>query len=262
MTTNGGIIDKQSIKRNILEHIRKYMKGIWVMYNLERQEQIMQILEKDKSASVKKLANLLFVSLPTIRRDLTELEEQGKVQRTHGGVVLRKMSDAEIPLIFREDQNNSSKKAIAQKAAKFISDGDVIFMDASSTVSYLIPYLERFNDIIVVTNSPKISMKLGERKIKNYCTGGLLLMHSVAFVGNEAEHFISNINADVFFFSSRGYTENGTITDSSEREAAVKKAMLKNADRSYYLCDSSKRDKKYAFNICNVKDVCKIIDER
>ncbi|MBQ2704069.1 MAG: DeoR/GlpR transcriptional regulator [Clostridia bacterium] len=232
------------------------------MYNLERQEQIMAILEKDKSASVKNLASKLYVSLPTIRRDLTELEEQGKVQRTHGGVVLRKISDAEIPLMFREDQNNLSKKAIAEKAAKYINDGDVIFMDASSTVSYLIPYLERFNDIIVITNSPKISMKLGERKIKNYCTGGLLLMHSIAFVGNQTEQFVSGINADLFFFSSRGYTEGGTITDSSEQEAAVKKAMLKNAARSYYLCDSSKRDKKYAFNICSVKDVCEIIDEK
>ena len=231
------------------------------MYNLERQEQIMQILEKSRSVSVTKLAKLLYVSHPTIRRDLSVLEEQGKVQRTHGGVVLRNVSDAEIPLMFREDQNNASKKIIAEKASKLICDGNVIFLDASSTVSYLIPYLEKFNDIIVVTNSPKTSIKLGERNIKNYCTGGLLLMHSVAYVGSETEKFIANINADIFFFSSRGYMENGMITDSSEQEATVKKAMLKNADRSYYLCDSSKKNKKYAFNICAVKDIDGIIDE-
>lgn len=231
------------------------------MYNLERQEQIMNILEKSKSISVTKLARMLYVSQPTIRRDLCVLAEQGKVQRTHGGVVLRKVSDAEIPLMFREDQNNASKKLIAEKASKLISDGNVIFLDASSTVSYLIPYLEKFNDIIVITNSPKTSMKLGERNIKNYCTGGLLLMHSVAFVGSEAEKFISGINADVFFFSSRGYTENGMITDSSEREVALKKAMLKNASKVYYLCDSSKKNQKYAFNICDVKDIDGIIDE-
>lgn len=231
------------------------------MYNLERQEEIIKILEKSKSISVTKLAKLLYVSQPTIRRDLGVLAEQGRVQRTHGGVVLRKVSDAEIPLMFREDQNNTSKKSIAEKASKLISDGNVIFLDASSTVSYLIPHLERFNDIIVVTNSPKTSMKLGERNIKNYCTGGLLLMHSVAFVGSEAEKFIANINADIFFFSSRGYTENGMITDSSEREVAVKKAMLKNANKIYYLCDSSKKNQKYAFNICDVKDIDGIIDE-
>lgn len=231
------------------------------MYNLERQEEIIKILEKSKSISVTKLAKLLYVSQPTIRRDLSVLAEQGKVHRAHGGVVLRKISDAEIPLMFREDQNNTSKKTIAEKASKLIRDGNVIFLDASSTVSYLIPHLERFNDIIVVTNSPKTSMKLGERNIKNYCTGGLLLMHSVAFVGSEAEKFIANINADIYFFSSRGYIENGMITDSSEREVAIKKAMLKNANKSYYLCDSSKRNRKYAFNICDVKDIDGIIDE-
>lgn len=134
-------------------------------------------------------------------------------------------------------------------------------MDASSTVAYLIPNLKNFSDIIVVTNSPKTSIKLAEENIKNYCTGGLLLNKSIAYVGNAAEKFISDINADIFFFSSRGYTENGMITDSSEREVTVKKAMFKNADKSYYLCDSSKKNRKYAFNICGVKDVDGIIDE-
>ena len=231
------------------------------MYHLERQAQILEILEQRKSISVTKLAELLYVSQPTVRRDLASLAQQGKVQRTHGGVVLRKASDAEIPLMFREDQNNAAKKAIAQKAEKLIRDGDVIFMDASSTVSYLIPHLKKFRDLIVITNSPKTSIRLGEQQIKNYCTGGQLLMHSIAYVGSEAEKFIAGINADVFFFSSRGYTEDGLITDSSEQEVAMKKAMLQNADRSYYLCDSSKRGQKYAFNICTTKDISAIIDE-
>ncbi len=230
------------------------------MYNLERQEQIMHILEKSRSISVTKLATLLFVSAPTVRRDLTVLEEQGKVQRTHGGVVLRKASDTEIPLLFREDQHNSAKKVIAEKASQYISDGDVIFLDASTTAAYLVPFLEKFKDIIVVTNSPKTSMLLGEKNIKNYCTGGLLLIHSVAYVGSEAEKFISNINADLFFFSSRGYTPDGMITDSSECEVVIKKAMLKNSTKNFYLCDISKKNQKFAFNVCATKEV-NVIDE-
>jgi DeoR/GlpR family transcriptional regulator of sugar metabolism len=231
------------------------------MYNLERQEQIIKILEERKSISVQQLSALLYVSQPTVRRDLDILSRQGKVQRTHGGVVLRKASDAEIPLMFREDQNNAAKKAIAEKAALLIHDGDVIFLDASSTVSYLVPHLKKFRDLLVITNSPKTSMRLGEQNIKNYCTGGLLLAHSIAYVGSETEKFISGINADVFFFSSRGYTEDGYITDSSEREVAAKKAMLQNAKKSYYLCDSSKRNKKFTFNVCTIKSIAGIIDE-
>ena len=182
------------------------------MYNLERQEQIMQILEKSTSISVAKLAQVLYVSQPTVRRDLSILEEQGKVQRTHGGVVLRKVSDAEIPLMFREDQNNLSKKIIAEKAAKLIHNGDVIFLDASSTVSYLIPYLVKFQDIIVVTNSPKTSIHLGEKGIKNYCTGGQLLMHSIAYVGSAAEKFIADLANDPLVVEKKPMIEGRNVT--------------------------------------------------
>lgn len=168
------------------------------MYNIERQKEIVKILKEKGSISVNKLSKILFASAPTIRRDLSLLEEQGKVLRTHGGVVLREMPEKEIPLMLREDENNDSKKEIAKKASLYIKNGDVIFLDASSTVSYLIPHLKNFSDIIVVTNSPKTSLRLGEIGIKNYCTGGLLLNHSIAYVGNEAQNFIFSINADVF----------------------------------------------------------------
>lgn len=231
------------------------------MYNIERQEEIMVLLQKNVSMSVKKISELLYTSAPTIRRDLSVLEQQGKVLRTHGGVVLRKTAENEVPLILREDSNNQSKKVIAEKAAGFVKNGDVVFLDASSTAAYLIPYLKKFRDIIVITNSPKTSIKLGEEHIKNYCTGGLLLNHSVAYVGNSTEKFVSDINADVLFFSSRGYCEDGFITDSSPEEAFIKKAMIKNADKSYYLSDSSKKGKKYMYNICKTTDIEKIIDE-
>ncbi len=232
-----------------------------VMYNIERQNEILNILSEQKSISVAKLSKLLFVSAPTIRRDLTLLEQQGRVLRTHGGVIIRQTAESEIPLRLREDQNNISKEIIAKKSFEYINNGDVIFLDASSTVAHMIPYLKKFKDIIVITNSPKTSIKLGEESIKNYCTGGLLLLHSIAYVGNEAERFISNINANIFFFSSRGYLEDGYITDSSIEEAAIKKAMMRNSDKVFYLCDNSKRNTKYMYNICHTNDVTAIIND-
>lgn len=261
MKIYGVKIDNQSHLMRIYETNRNKTKVGYDMYNLERYAEILNALEKYKSISVSKLSELLYVSAPTIRRDLTHLENQGLVLRTHGGVILRQTSESEIPLMLREDQNNLSKKIIANKAAEYINNGDVIFLDASSTVAHIIPFLKQYSDIIVITNSPKTSIRLGEENIKNYCTGGLLLLHSIAYVGNEAEKFISNINADIFFFSSRGYMEDGYITDSSVEEAAIKKAMMKNSDKIFYLCDSSKKNTKYMYNICHVNDVTVIINE-
>ncbi len=225
------------------------------MYMPERQEKILALLENEESISVAKLSRILYVSEPTVRRDLSLLQEQGKVTRTHGGVLLRRTAENEIPLLYREEQNSVSKREIAKKAAEYVKNGDVVFLDASSTAACLVPYLKAFSDLVVVTNSPKTSMQLGAAQIRNYCTGGLLLNHSVAYVGHEAEQFVSRINADVFFFSSRGYTEGGYITDSSAEEAAVKQAMMRNAGRVYYLCDSSKQGKKYMYNICHTREV-------
>ena len=88
-----------------------------------------------------------------------------------------------------------------------------------------------------------------------------MLHHSIAYVGNEAENFISNINANIFFFSSRGYLEDGYITDSSIEEAAVKKAMMKNSDKTLFLCDNSKKNTKYMYNICHINEVTAIIND-
>lgn len=231
------------------------------MLNLERQEEILRFLESHGSATVHRLSGLLYVSPPTVRRDITALEKQGKVLRTHGGVVLRKTAESEIPLILREEQNNLSKKIIAEKAAAYIQNGDVLFLDASSTAAYLIPHLKKFRDIIVITNSPKSSLRLGGENIKNYCTGGLLLAHSVAYVGTETLNFVRRINADLFFFSTRGYSDDGYITDSSVEEAEVKRAMMQNAARSIYLCDSSKKSQKYMYNVCRTDEVFALLDE-
>lgn len=231
------------------------------MYNTERRKQILEILEQRKSISVSELAKLMFVSAPTCRRDLDILEKEGKVQRTHGGVLLKRSQEQEIPLLFRQEQNSFSKTKIARKAAELISDGDVIFLDASSTVSFVVQFLEKYENITVITNSPKTSLMLGEKNIKNYCTGGLLLRHSIAYVGTDAEKFIAGFNADVFLFSSRGITKDGKICDSSESEASIRKAMLKNADKCFYLYDSSKKGKKYTYNICDVKDINGCITE-
>lgn len=254
----------QNLKNNhFFVKERKQTKGNEnVMFELERQEKILEYLQQKGSASVKALSELLYVSQPTVRRDLSELENQGKVLRTHGGAVLRKVADGETSLHFRETQNVLAKKAVAEKAAKLIHNGDVLFLDASSTVSYLLPYLEKLSDIIVITNSPKLSVRLGEKGIKNYCTGGALLLHSIAYVGNDAIRFVSKLNADLFFFSSDGITEDGLVTDTALEEAEITRAMMEHANKSYLLYDSTKIGKKYLYSVCNADELAGILCEK
>lgn len=225
------------------------------MFFNERQSAIIKILEKRHSATVHFLAKELYVSEPTIRRDLKTLEENGKIKRTFGGAVISDIIKGEVPLILREQTNASEKEEIAIQALKYIKDGQIIFLDASSTVAFLLDHLSAFNDLTVITNSPKASLKLAEMKIKCLCTGGILLENSIAYVGSFAENFIRKLNADILFFSCRGITEDGRLTDSSLEESELRKIMMQRAKKTVFLCSSEKIGKEYMYNLCHVSQI-------
>ncbi len=232
------------------------------MFYSERHDKIIKMLKEKNHMSVHLLAAELYVSEPTVRRDLAYLEEAGLIRRTFGGAMISDNRTSEVPLVLREQENRQIKEQLAIKAIESISDGNVIFLDASSTVSQIVKHLSKFHDLTIITNSPKTSVKLAEHKIKSYCTGGLLLEHSVAYVGGVTRDFVENFNADIVFFSCRGVSEDGMINDSSFEEIDIKRAMLKQAKKKIFLCSSDKFNKKYAYNLCSCNDVDLIISDK
>ena len=231
------------------------------MYFCERHERILEILKESGSASVERLAQLLFVSPPTIRRDLAFLKEQNLIHRTFGGATLRNNTANEIPFEFRDSQDADSKEIIAKKAAEYLRDDAVIFLDASSTVYRLLPYISKFKNITVITNSPKVCLALAEQGIGSYCTGGTLLSKSKALVGESAKEFAKKFNADIFFFSSQGITEDGLITDASVVESEIRRAIMAQSRLNIFLCSSSKIGKKYAYTLANISEVDAVVSD-
>lgn len=231
------------------------------MYFCERHDKILEILKENGATSVEKLSKLLFVSQPTIRRDLAFLKEQNLIHRTFGGATLRNRSAGEIPFELRDSQDADSKAIIAQKAAKYLRDDAVIFLDASSTVYRLLPHITQFKNITIITNSPKVCLALAEQGISSYCTGGTLLSKSKAFVGESAEVFVKKFNADIFFFSSQGITSEGMITDSSVVESEIRKIIMKQSKKNIFMCSSAKIGKEYAYNVADASEVDEIISD-
>ena len=162
---------------------------------------------------------------------------------------------AEIPLFVREREKSAEKSRIAAQAVRFVRDGDTLFLDASSTVFQLLELLEPFHNLTVVTNGPKTALALAQMHIRTYCTGGLTLNASLAYVGRQAERFLHEFNADTMFFSCRGVSEAGKLTDSSMEEAQIRQAMLQNAKNKIFLCDSSKLLKTYTYTICTLRSL-------
>ena len=231
------------------------------MHYCDRHEKIMDILNERTSVTVKYLSERLFVSLPTIRRDLTYLENQNRLRRTFGGAVINTNNVSEIPFELRDSVDVKIKDSLAQRASALIKDDMVIFLDASSTVLRLVPYLKGFKNLTVITNSPKVNLQLAEHNISSFSTGGILLKNSKAYVGSFAEDFVKKFNADLSFISCRGISEDGMLSDGSIEESSLRLAMINNSKKSVFIMSSNKLNKSYSFNIIHVSKVQLICDK-
>lgn len=228
-----------------------------------REKQILEILLKEKRVNVKQLAKALFISEPSVRRDLQSLEKQNLIKRTHGGAILEEtaLSKNKIPFMLREYEQSSAKAIISEKAIDLIHDNDVIFLDASTSCYYLIPFLASKRNLTVITNGVKTLTKLAEYDINTVSTGGALINSCLSLVGDEAYKTIEKYNADIAFFSCRGVSDSGYLTDISPEENNVRKKMIEHSKKSYLLCAKDKLGKGYFHNLCHKDDITGIIHE-
>ena len=239
------------------------MKGDCTVPFYEREERILSALLEKESMSIRELSAQLYVSQPTLRRDLIKLEQMGKIVRTHGGAqLLTKPADQKIPFYLRQQEQNDAKSHMAEKAIEFIRDGDIIMLDGSTSAHTIIPLLSRFHNLIVITNSAKSAFLLGNMGIENICTGGRMITRSLCYIGEDAERTVRNYNADVLFFSCRGLSMDGRLTDTSVEENDLRRCMLRQSAKRILLCDSSKLGNVYLNNLCALSEVDDLICER
>jgi len=231
------------------------------MYDIERQQRILEILQEKKSCSVAELAETLCFSGATIRRDLNILAKEMKVRKTFGGAVIVEKYCTEVPMAVRRDENAAVKERLCKAAAKLLQDSMTIFIDSSTTTEYILPYLKDHKGLTVVTNNPDIPAKLSGTDITIYSTGGKLLHHSNSYVGEFARNMIRGINADLLFFSARGVGLDGRVTNSST-EDDIHKVMIENSKRTCLLIDSTKVGKIYPFTFSRIQDIDVIVTDK
>lgn len=226
------------------------------MLTFERREAIKKILEENKTATVEELSDKFFVSQSTIRRDLEKISGSGAIRRTYGGAVMLENLASELPISIREHENTDAKQRIASNAVRYIQDGSTIILDTSSTVTAMIPYLNNYDGLTVITNGIKTAYLLNSySKITTYCTGGRLREHNMSLVGAATCSRFGELNADVAFISCRGISTDKGVTEASEEEASVKKAVLEAASRVVLLCDSSKFDMVLMNRVCALERI-------
>lgn len=206
----------------------------------ERYEKIVALVNKKGSIRVSELSELCQVTEETIRRDLDKLEKAGQLRRSHGGAVSLKEQAAETPYFEREIMHVEEKKKIAQKAVEFVSEGDRLILDASSSAWYVASVLPDIR-LTVLTNSIKVALALaGKEKIELVSTGGILSPRSLSFVGPMAETALEKYHVNKAFISCKGVTVERGISESNEWQARIKQKMINMSDHIYLLADYSK----------------------
>lgn len=232
------------------------------MFEEERQIRIMNEITERRSMSVAELASLLHVSNSTIRRDLSRMEANGLVKRTHGGAMIVEDMDNSLSYTIRSSHNGELKAQIARCAAEHIRDGETILLTSSSITS-LIPRFLTAKNITVITNSLRIAEELQER---NSCVlillGGMYLKNAQTIEGPTTVTQLQTMKYDKAFIGVNGIDLSFGLSTASELEAATKIAAIKQAKESYCLCEHTKFGKTALYKLCSLKSVhCIITDD-
>ena len=228
------------------------------MLQIERFKQIRILLEKTPTLRIGQIAQLLYVSEATVRRDVDAMEKEGLLKRVYGGVTLNK---EDMPLLMRSIQHADEKDEIGRKAAQLVKDGQTIFIDSSSTAIHILPYIKHKKDMTIISNSQKVIDTLAFTNNKLIMTGGELIPRNLAYVGELACRALDMYRPELVFFSSQGIDINGEITDVSQSETALRRAAIKRGIQTVFLCDSSKAGRVYTHHVCYKDEITTIITD-
>lgn len=232
------------------------------MLDIDRQDKILKILTERKSITTNELQKLVFASSSTIIRDLIKMEKQGLIKRTHGGASIIIPKDTESSLTLRVKKNINEKNKIARKVIELIDDNSSIFIDSSTTVQALIPYLSSFKFLTIITNGLNNALLLSAQTSASiYFIGGMVATNSNSAIGSMAIDTLQKLNADYTIISAGG-VQNNSITEYSVEQANVKRMMIKKSKKTFLLVDSSKFNKINIAQIARIEEIDYLISEQ
>ncbi len=186
------------------------------MYPFERKEKILDRLRKTGRLNINEDAQLFNVSISTLHRDLEDLEKQGLVKKVVGGAVLVNGIQFETHFDKRLQNQSREKKAIAKKAVEYIQDDTSIYLDHSTTTTYLAREIKQrtYKSLLVLTNSLQIPIELGGvQGIQVISTGGAVESEFKAMHGRWVVDSIQRINLNQIFISVGAISvDNGLMT--------------------------------------------------
>lgn len=230
------------------------------MLKEERFNAIVSLVDEKGTIRVADIVERLNVSDMTVRRDLTELEEQDRLKRVHGGAkTVHTYRQEELSHSDKQIINMTEKKAIAQKALELIKEDETIFLGPGTTIEVLAQLIQH-NSLRVVTNCLPVFETLSKKQgnLKVYLIGGEMRMRTRSFFGEIANIALADMHFHKSFFSCNALKEDKIMTATIE-EGQTQLIALQNSFARYLLMDTSKIDKEDFYTFYRLKDVSAVI---
>lgn len=230
-----------------------------VVFQEERLEKIIALLNKDNRLVTKDLPATLNTTSVTIRKDLAILERRGILKRTHGGAIKTKKLYPGLALNEKEKINLEEKLRIVKRAAKLVAEGDTIILDSGSTTSLLAKEIKNMQRVTVITNAMNIANELIHTDVKVILIGGSLLKETSTLVGPLADDVLRKITADKLFLGVDGIDFAAGLTTPDINEAHTSSVMMQVSGEIILVVDSSKFGRRSLGVISKVKDIDTLI---
>ncbi|NWA01697.1 DeoR/GlpR family DNA-binding transcription regulator [Pseudomonas gingeri] len=227
----------------------------------ERRQHILELLRQRERISVDELARTLHTSQETIRRDLTELAENGQVTKFHGGASLPPSGEHENAFQTRMNEFSQEKRAVARYAAGLYAPGDSILIDTGTTTLFFARELARLNRITVITNSLLIAEAMGVSGNRVFMIGGEFRPESNQNSGSLALEQIARFNAEHAVVTIGALSADGAF-DFSIEEAEIARAMIARARYLTVIADSSKLGRRALFQVFPLERIDRLIIDR
>ena len=247
------------------------------MLIVERQQRVLELLERHRTMQLEDLARDLDVSGSTIRRDLIELESRGLIERTRAGAIYKDQEGQEgqegrkgqsrsaagepaIDLSHRMNEQAAQKQAIGRAAAALVRPHMTVLMDGGSTVIHAARLIES-RPIQIVTNSLLIASHfIEDERVEILMIGGSLYPRTGITLGPIATGCLADLHADLLLFSLSGIYEQQAYNINLPM-AQVEQSMMQQAARSVLLMDATKFGRKSLVQVCRLDEIDEIISD-
>jgi len=230
------------------------------MLKEERQQKILEILNAEQKVITSDLSERLSVSEDTIRRDLKELDNQGLIKRVYSGA-LRKGPPV-VDFFSRQNIASDIKTKLAQKALRFIEDGQVLLIDGSTTNLHLVNQLPLSLKATIITNSPPISMALANHKdVEVIMLGGILFKQSMINLGVQTVESLNTMVADLYIMGVYNIDAEMGISVPTLSECLVKRKMVEVSTEKIGLVTKDKLGTVSSQIICPSEELTYLVTE-